>query len=108
MHTARRFVLAAAFACALAAPAMSLAASQCRNSSGKFIKCPTQAASISTAARCKDAKGKFISCSKPGAVPITPSVASNGASANVKPAKSASLTPAKPTKTAVNPATKTP
>ncbi len=53
-------VLAASSDAAQAAPA-------CRDSKGKFIKCPPTAAA---ATRCKDAKGKFTKCGLPGAVPV--------------------------------------
>jgi hypothetical protein len=50
----------------LAAPAY--AANQCRDSKGKFIKCPTEPAATGT--RCKDAKGRFTKCGTPGATPV--------------------------------------
>lgn len=48
----------------LASPGLS---APCRNAHGKFIKCPTAAA---TPTKCKDAKGKFAKCGTPGAKPI--------------------------------------
>lgn len=53
------------FAFALAATAMiatpALAANQCRDAHGKFVKCPEKAAPAKKA-QCRDAKGKFIKC----------------------------------------------
>lgn len=42
-------------------------AGQCRDTSGKFIKCPPAKAQVM---KCKDAKGKFAKCGTPGAKPI--------------------------------------
>jgi hypothetical protein len=41
----------------LAGSAPSLAANQCRDKNGKFIKCPQ-----AKAKQCRDSKGKFIKC----------------------------------------------
>lgn len=41
----------------LAGSGPSLAANQCRDKNGKFIKCPP-----AKAKQCRDAKGKFIKC----------------------------------------------
>lgn len=61
------FALAVAAAAAtVAVPATSYAA-QCRNASGKFIKCPEKKATVPH--KCKDAKGKFAKCGAPGAKP---------------------------------------
>jgi hypothetical protein len=49
----------------LAGSAPSLAA-QCRDSKGKFIKCPTKAA---VPKRCRDAKGHYAKCGTKGAKP---------------------------------------
>lgn len=51
-------------------------APQCKDASGKFIKCPAAAAATTPAAppkvvRCKDAKGKFIKCPTAGATTTT-------------------------------------
>lgn len=40
-------------------------AAPCRDSKGKFIKCPPKAPAKPM--RCKDAKGKFAKCGTPGA-----------------------------------------
>ena len=42
-------------------------AAPCRDSHGKFVKCPTAAPK---AVRCKDAKGKFAKCGTPGTHPV--------------------------------------
>ena len=41
-------------------------AAPCRDSHGKFIKCPEKPKKV---VRCKDAKGKFAKCGKPGTHP---------------------------------------
>ena len=46
----------------------ALAAKQCRDSKGKFIKCPATAPAKPQ--QCKDAKGKFVKCGAPGAKPV--------------------------------------
>lgn len=48
----------------VAAPA---AAAPCRDTKGKFIKCPAR--TPPKVARCKDAHGKFAKCGTPGAKP---------------------------------------
>jgi len=56
---------------ALAAFAMMAAptyATPCRDSHGKFVKCPAKAAPKKPV-RCKDAKGKFAKCGAPGTHP---------------------------------------
>lgn len=61
---------AIAFAAAsmfLLASVPTTAAEQCRDTSGKFIKCPAKPAAP---VRCKDAKGKFTKCGTPGAKPM--------------------------------------
>ena len=62
-------VTAAAFALSLtgAADAAAPAPQKCRNTQGKFIKCPTAPAPKQV---CKDAKGKFVKCGAPGATPL--------------------------------------
>lgn len=42
-------------------------AAPCKDSKGKFIKCPPVAAA--SAARCRNAKGAFAKCGSPGAKP---------------------------------------
>ena len=58
-----KLILTLTAAALLSSPAMSAA---CRDSKGKFTKCPPVAAK---AVRCKDAKGKFAKCGTPGAKP---------------------------------------
>ena len=43
-------------------------AAPCRDTKGKFIKCPT-AAPAKAPVRCKGANGKFAKCGTPGAKP---------------------------------------
>ena len=58
----------AAVVLSLAVAGDAFAAAPCKDSKGKFTKCPPAAAK--TAARCKDAKGKFAKCGAPGAKPV--------------------------------------
>ena len=61
-------VLAAIASLALmagAAPAYAKAA-PCRDTKGKFIKCPEKP---KAAQRCRNAKGQFAKCGAPGAMP---------------------------------------
>lgn len=53
----------------LAAMPATANAAPCRDAKGKFVKCPTKAASA-TPKRCKDAKGKFTKCGAPGTKPV--------------------------------------
>ncbi len=57
----KKIMMAAAI---VALTASSALATQCRDSSGKFIKCP--AAKV---VHCRDSAGKFVKCSAPGATP---------------------------------------
>jgi len=54
----RKIVFAFAAVSLLAGSAPSFAA-PCKDSKGKFMKCPTKPAKPKT---CRDAKGKFIKC----------------------------------------------
>ena len=63
----RNMILALSALVLFAGSAPSLAANQCRDFKGKFIKCPEKAA---PKAQCKDAKGKFAKCGTPGAKPV--------------------------------------
>ena len=51
---------------AMAAPAT--AGTPCRDTKGKFVKCPTKGP-VKTV-RCKNSKGRFAKCGTPGAKPI--------------------------------------
>jgi hypothetical protein len=44
----------------------AFAGTRCRDSSGKFMKCPP---GMSKVVHCRDAAGKFEKCSMPGAKP---------------------------------------
>lgn len=46
----------------------AIAANQCRDAKGKFVKCPDKKPDAPK--RCKDAKGKFAKCGTLGAKPI--------------------------------------
>jgi hypothetical protein len=59
-----RIIIIALSALGLIASSASFAAAPCRDSKGKFVKCPAKAAKPT---RCKDAKGKFAKCGTPGA-----------------------------------------
>lgn len=39
-------------------------ATQCRDASGKYVKCATN-----TGGKCRDAAGKYVKCGTPGAMP---------------------------------------
>ena len=43
-------------------------AKPCRDTKGKFIKCPP-AAAAKASAKCRDTKGHFAKCGTPGAKP---------------------------------------
>jgi hypothetical protein len=55
----RKLVLALSAVSLLAGSVPSFAAAPCRNSKGKFMKCPAKPAKPKT---CRDAKGHFIKC----------------------------------------------
>lgn len=60
----KKLVLALSALSLLAGAAPSLAANQCRDKSGKFVKCP-QKSSAATSAKpkqCRDAKGHYTKC----------------------------------------------
>ena len=63
----RNFILALSALAFVASSAPTMAATQCRDAKGKFIKCPPKAAS--KAQKCRDAKGKFAKCGTKGAKP---------------------------------------
>ncbi|HVV95115.1 MAG TPA: hypothetical protein VHD15_17015 [Hyphomicrobiales bacterium] len=66
------FVATAALALAMGsavAPALAAGQQQCRDSNGKFMKCPPPAP---TASRCRDnSSGKFVKCGTPGSSPVS-------------------------------------
>jgi hypothetical protein len=62
----RKIILALSAFGLVASAAPSTAAAPCRDTHGKFIKCPTKPAPPK---RCKDAKGKFAKCGTHGAKP---------------------------------------
>jgi hypothetical protein len=59
--------LAATFALAFGSFASIEAKAPCRDTKGKFVKCPPPAPLKPV--RCRDAKGKFAKCGTPGAKP---------------------------------------
>jgi hypothetical protein len=63
----RKLILALSALSLVAGSAPSIAA-PCRDTKGKFVKCPTKAPAKPT--RCRDAKGKFAKCGTKGAKPI--------------------------------------
>ena len=63
----RKLILALSALSLVASSAPSIAA-PCRDSKGKFVKCPAKAAAKPT--RCRDAKGKFAKCGSKGAKPV--------------------------------------
>lgn len=60
-----KFTAAFAVLALLATPTF---AAPCRDSHGKFVKCPAKMAPKKPV-RCKDAKGKFAKCGAPGTHP---------------------------------------
>lgn len=84
----KMFTLALLTLSAISLP-MSANAAACKDSKGKFIKCPPAAAAKPTVAAatpkkavpCKDAKGKFIKCAAPGKMAASPTVTSKAATA---------------------------
>ena len=62
----RKYILALSAFGLIAGSAPSLAATQCRDAKGKFIKCPEKKA---PAKKCRDAKGKYAKCGTKGAKP---------------------------------------
>lgn len=63
----RKLILALSALSLVAGSAPSIAA-PCRDSKGKFVKCPAKAPA--KPARCRDAKGKFAKCGTKGAKPV--------------------------------------
>uniref|UniRef100_UPI0020C2BC86 hypothetical protein n=1 Tax=Salmonella enterica TaxID=28901 RepID=UPI0020C2BC86 len=63
----RNILLAAASLALVATAAVPANAAPCRDSKGKFVKCPEK--KPAPAKRCKDARGKFAKCGTPGAKP---------------------------------------
>lgn len=57
----KKLLLALTAMSLLAGSAPSLAATQCRNKAGKFIKCPAKPTLLKARA-CRDSKGHFIRC----------------------------------------------
>ena len=53
----KRLIFALSAISLLAGPAPALAAKQCRDKHGKFIKCPE-----AKPKQCRDAHGKFVKC----------------------------------------------
>lgn len=62
-----RYFLIALSAMSVAAAWTPAMASPCRDSHGRFVKCPAAPAKPK---QCKDAKGRFAKCGTPGAKPI--------------------------------------
>jgi hypothetical protein len=63
-----RKLMIAAISVGLLATASPSVAAPCRDSKGKFIKCPDKAPVKAT--RCKAANGKFAKCGTAGAKPV--------------------------------------
>jgi hypothetical protein len=62
-----RAIIIALSALGLIASSAPSIAAQCRDTKGKFIKCPTKAG---TAPRCRDTKGHYAKCGTRGAKPV--------------------------------------
>ena len=54
--------IAFAFVAALGSGAAS--AKQCRDASGKFMKCPAASATMAPKTKCRDKSGKYTKCPK--------------------------------------------
>lgn len=61
-----RFALAFAAVALLASP-VTAAGTRCRDTKGKFIKCPP---AMKKVVRCKAPNGRFAKCGTPGAKPV--------------------------------------
>jgi len=75
----------AAFTLAASLAGTAGAAQQCRDASGKFVKCPAAASS----GQCRDASGKFVKCGTPGAVPAGKSSTAKAGGTTAEKSKSA-------------------
>jgi len=62
----RRIIIALSALSLVAGSGGAVAATQCRDAKGKFIKC-SQAPAKPT--KCRDAKGHYAKCGTPGAKP---------------------------------------
>jgi hypothetical protein len=62
----RKLLIALTALSFVAGSAPSIAA-PCRDSKGKFVKCPTKVAAKPV--KCRDAKGHYAKCGTPGAKP---------------------------------------
>jgi hypothetical protein len=63
----RKFIIGLSAFALIAGSAPSIAAAPCRDTKGKFVKCPPKAPARVT--RCRDAKGHYAKCGTPGAKP---------------------------------------
>jgi hypothetical protein len=61
-----RKLLVALSVLSLVAGSMPAIAAQCRDTKGRFVKCPQSKAQ---SAHCRDAKGKYAKCGTKGAKP---------------------------------------
>lgn len=89
MRRSLSFLVAFTAAASLAGAAG--AAQQCRDASGKFVKCPAAASS----GQCRDASGKFAKCGTPGAVPVASSSMAKAGATTEKSKSAASSTTGK-------------
>ena len=62
----RNIILAFSALGLVAGSVSATAGAPCRDTKGKFIKCPAKTAPV----RCKDAKGRFAKCGTRGAKPV--------------------------------------
>lgn len=63
----KRFTSVALSIALLAGAGAPAWAAPCRDTKGKFMKCPPKAAPA--AKRCRNGKGQFAKCGMPGAIP---------------------------------------
>ena len=59
----KKLVLALSALAFVAGSSPTIAATQCRDKSGKFVKCPTKPAAAKPK-QCRDKSGKFVKCAK--------------------------------------------
>jgi len=63
----RHFILALSVLSLVGGSIPAYAATQCRDSKGKFVKCPQKKST--TSQRCRDSHGKYAKCGTAGAKP---------------------------------------
>jgi hypothetical protein len=65
----RKLIIALSALALIGGSAPALAAAPCRDTKGKFIKCPVKPVPAKVS-RCRDRNGKFVKCGTKGAKPV--------------------------------------